>query len=516
MYQSRKAIKCLLFFLTLFLCVSYLPNLANAQNRPPPLAELDSVKRRIDEGAWLRSVINADMDPVLEGDWDGRGSHQPGGRTDPLYIACMVERCAAVKATYPTNPERWRDNRFFGQCFKEHAARVKSKDFVPLPNPPPLTSLGCAKIHSLRQSQDQRIYQAVNGQADSKPATSNVSSVAKSEASKKPVPVTAAFASVGSVAAKAAQLKVPSSIGKSLAKGALQARPNRTAKKPTSSLEPKFMPRSAIRGFGDLGSRLELLYANDNEAAIRVLPQGQFYTIQASWLARDYFTDWETVYTEDGARAEQFIGACFEKNGSIVLDNERMKMGQWVEAARKKRPNMEFLEDCKDRDGEFRFALQAGQTIVLKAKGVDRDFRAATQKMAYTMASNTAEQKSKSLISDVIAQRMKLRILCPEKCEQSDAAQNQTDLFGSDGQYGVNLDMRLRPPSGLAVVLLDKNKFIRRPLLVTYDETTDGRSGWLPRLGEIENEYLPLLEILEKVNRATSSDVSALLHPFPK
>ena len=111
---------------------------------------------------------------------------------------------------------------------------------------------------------------------------------------------------------------------------------------------------------------MQLLYANDDEAAIRVLSGGQFYTVRASWLSKKYDTDWKSARKHAKAMNKQFIGACFD-HGSVKLDSERMHLHPWSLAELNAPPNDKFVEECEGAGGEYRFALQAGEVIRLAA-----------------------------------------------------------------------------------------------------------------------------------------------------
>lgn len=338
-----------------------------------------------------RKRIDATMDPVLEGHWSGRGvsrerqQNEPGMRTDPQAIACMVKACRTVRAAFPNNPKAWRDSRQapFAKCHQEHVARANRPGFVPLAKPPSMDSFGCDIIEGLRVSDDDRVYEAVNGRARPQPAVTRPVAVAAvrhggTPPSSQDVKDLEAFA--------LAPMATPPKNGATSA-------PAKLAKRDDNPYLPPAQPVvSAGTGPGGLGDKLELVYADGKEAAIRVLPGGQFYTIRGSWLAKTYDTDWKSARKHPRAMNKQFIGACFGKQGSVSLDPERMKLRASDKENLNRAPDDKFVVACEEDGGEYRFALQAGETIRLGAKSLVEE----------SADSSSASKNAQPIVSDPV------------------------------------------------------------------------------------------------------------------
>lgn len=117
-----------------------------------------------------------------------------------------------------------------------------------------------------------------------------------------------------------------------------------------------------------LGPDLILRSADDKKAVIYTRAGGQFYTVRTSWLRGKYNVDWKTVYGQPGNQNKDFVGACFIDR-KVELDKARMSVKPYDRTALDGPTNSNFATDCEKRGGEFRFALQAGQTFEISATG---------------------------------------------------------------------------------------------------------------------------------------------------
>jgi hypothetical protein len=293
-----------------------------------------------------RKTIDATMDPVLEGMWEGHGDGD-GMRYDAQAIACMTRVCRAVREALPQTRGEWRNSRHFQACYDAHLSRIKNPNFQRLANPPAITSLGCGMIQAQARSDDDAVYEAVNGRPRPRP-TVELNQV-PSPASPRP---TLSRAESDNLLAQLDQI----------------SKERRANDNPYTDA-----PKPAYRGFGPggLGDNLVLLYADSREAAIYVRPGGQFYTIRASYLAKKYETDWETVYVYASNENQDMFGACFQASG-VSLDQDRMRVSPRDVTKLQGPVNQTFMAQCQGKGGEFRFALQAGQIIKIPAKGRTR------------------------------------------------------------------------------------------------------------------------------------------------
>lgn len=115
-----------------------------------------------------------------------------------------------------------------------------------------------------------------------------------------------------------------------------------------------------------LGPNLVLRSADDRKAVVYARAGGQFYTVRSSWLRHKYNVDWKTVYNYPGNQNKDFVGACFIGR-AVELDQARMHVKSYDATALNGPTNSSFVADCEQRGGEFRFALQGGQTFEIPA-----------------------------------------------------------------------------------------------------------------------------------------------------
>lgn len=322
-------------------------------------------------------ALFAQMDASLHGYWEGHGDGD-GMKYDPQAIACMVNKCSLLHVAR-SSVEQLRDSANFGSCYDAHLARIKKSGYTRLTNPPPISVLGCNLIAAQANSTDDRVYEAVNGQPRNRPQPPVVVRVARRGIA--PTDSERAFLHAqmmkddnpykdekqapkpSSARSKSNVVRPPVAI---VAKPAndnpyLDA-PAPVAAKPTKARASG--GSSAVKMYGDLGDKLVLVSADETQAKIYVRPGGQFYTVRASYLAEKYDVDWKNVFLAN--QYADTIGACWSGN-KVALDPDRMKAKSYDKAKLEGPVDAKFLEAC---EGEFNFALQAGQTIVLAAKAI--------------------------------------------------------------------------------------------------------------------------------------------------
>jgi hypothetical protein len=332
-----------------------------------------------------QQAVFAQMDTSLQGYWEGHGDGD-GMKFDPQAIACMVNKCSQIRQQYAQDPKQLRDSANFGSCYDAHMARIRRPGYVRLTNPPPIYVLGCNLIAAQAKSADDRVYAAVNGHQRNQPAP-----VIVRVARRGIVPTDAEraflYAQMGKAPAASSSGRLvddnPYKDSPPAAKPrAQQSKPNPVRKPvsvaandnpyldtpaPVASRPSKARASggsSVVKLYGDLGDKLVLLTADETQATIYVKPGGQFYTVRASYLAEKYDTEWKSAYL-----ANEFgdtFGACWNGN-KVTLDPERMQAKSYDKAKLRGPVGTKFLEDC---EGEFNFALQAGQVITLTAKSV--------------------------------------------------------------------------------------------------------------------------------------------------
>ncbi|MFA5185643.1 MAG: hypothetical protein WC551_04090 [Patescibacteria group bacterium] len=320
------------------------------------------------------------MDPVLTGMWEGHGGLE-GMKYDPQAIACMAQACAAIQATVPRNPDRCNGNqdqncRFqevrdgnnsrYQSCHAAHLARTRQPGYARMANPPQLTSLVCSAIGALRNSSDDAIYAAVNGHARPQPAAYQPPT-AKAPARQRLQP--------GESDMLMAQLRGLTADSKPVTR----SRPRTAQVSRPQVVQPVASPVAYSGGI----SGFELLKVTDREAVLRILPGASFYTLQRSFLARDFVTESIPVmtYKRDGQigtgndRAQIFFPFIIRK-GKIELYQPRMQLKANDYNGRLGSINAEtlaFMDSCKDGGCEARFALQAGEIIRLPRKSLSND-----------------------------------------------------------------------------------------------------------------------------------------------
>lgn len=320
------------------------------------------------------------MDATLEGYWEGHAGANDGMKYDPKAISCMVNKCSILNAAKSTVAQL-RDARNFRACYDAHLARVSQPGYTRLANPPSISVLGCDQIAVQANSTDDRVYAAVNGRARFQPSpqirtnkrfvqpTAEERAYLLAQMTKAP----AASSSGGLQNANPRADVTPKPVVSAPSKPAKVAKsdsPRLGASAPVVSrplLPSSRGPRASggnplAKQHGDLGDKLVLISQDDDKAMIYVKPGGQFYTIRASYLAEKYDTDWKTVYGAN--QYADVIGACW-RGDKVELDQERMSVKAWQHAKLIGPTETKFMDAC---DGEFNFALQAGQTIVLAAK----------------------------------------------------------------------------------------------------------------------------------------------------
>lgn len=118
-----------------------------------------------------------------------------------------------------------------------------------------------------------------------------------------------------------------------------------------------------------LGPNLVLRSVDDRKAVVYARAGGQFYTVRSSWLRHKYNVDWKTVYNHPGNQNKDFVGACFIGR-AVELDQTRMHVKSYDATALNGPTNASFAADCERRGGEFRFALQGGQTFEIPALAI--------------------------------------------------------------------------------------------------------------------------------------------------
>ncbi len=345
-------------------------------------------------------ALYAQMDPALLGYWEGHVGDNDGMKYDPQAIACMVNKCSLVRQRNPQDSKQLRDSANFGSCYDAHLARIKKPGYTRLTNPPPIYVLGCNLIAAQANSVDDRVYAAVNGHSRNRPKSSQVV-VRVARRGVTPTDAERAFllAQITKTLASASGRLVddnPYKDEKPTPKPRVQSKSNVVRSPAVLAAKPKVANdntyidtpapvaaqpakarasggSSVVKQYGDLGDKLVLLSSDGKQAKVYVREGGQFYRIRASFLAEKYDVDWKNVFLAN--QYADTIGACWNGN-KVVLDSERMKAKSYDKTKLEGPVNMQFLEDCK---GEFNFALQAGQTIVLTAKDSSPPVQAPVQ-----------------------------------------------------------------------------------------------------------------------------------------
>ncbi len=149
---------------------------------------------------------------------------------------------------------------------------------------------------------------------------------------------------------------------------------------PPPELPAPVTPRVSTRDDG-LGPNLELRRADKEKAVVYARAGGQFYTVISSWLRKGYNVDWKKVYGHPGNQNKDFIGACFVDH-KVELDKARMSVKSYDQTALNGPTNSAFVADCEQRGGEFRFALQGGQTFEIPAEAASSATGSASQPIA--------------------------------------------------------------------------------------------------------------------------------------
>lgn len=312
-----------------------------------------------------QKVYFPQMDPVLIGMWEGHDDRE-GMRYDPQAIACMMRACAAIQATIPRTAERCQDSTdpnclytevrdsrssLYKSCYSAHLARVEQPGYTRLANPPALTSLVCSVIAAQQLSTNERIYTATNGhprqRTQQRPPTAKTkrSPLRAGEANE-------LLAELNSIAA------------------ATPLTPDEF--KNTYAVQRKTYPASANETtYGGQLPGFRIISQDDKEAVLLVLPGGDYYAVQRSFLAKDYETDSVAVMAYAGNNRAQIFFPYLLTPGKIELYKPRLRLkGDDVKGRLGPidADTREFVRRCADGSCEARFALQAGETLRLPRK----------------------------------------------------------------------------------------------------------------------------------------------------
>ncbi|MFA6100174.1 MAG: hypothetical protein WC750_04885 [Patescibacteria group bacterium] len=313
--------------------------------------------------------VFAQMDPALEGYWEGHAGANDGMKYDPVAIACMLSKCSRVRNENSADPNQLRDARNFRTCYAAHLARVQS-GYVRLSNPPLISDLGCNRIAAQAKSTDDRVYAAVNGRPRNQPpTTTRAKKHRRANVSIEERAYLLAQVSKPMVDDNPYKDDAPKVMPKPITQPKLATKPTvaprRYANDSGKPTAPKVSTTSSTtKRYGGLGENLVLVNESATEAEIYVKPGGQFYTVRSSYLAEKYEVDWKAVYTYAGNQYADFIGSCWHGN-KVALDADRMRAKSYDRDKLMGPVDPDFMNAC---DGDFNFALQAGRKIVLPAK----------------------------------------------------------------------------------------------------------------------------------------------------
>ena len=307
------------------------------------------------------------MDSVLIGMWQGMDHTDRGMQADAQAIACMVKMCEQIRRTYPNNKEEWGRARYFTKCYQEHKARIADPSFKPVKHPPRMPWLTCEFIQAQTSSDDDEIYEAVNGYPRPQPERAPLRVADEPQKPKRHTnPLNAEDARRIEV-----ELNRMSStyLAAPVVAASVKSDENPYAETTLASADiPKvadgmpFLPAGFdLVGENDKRMRLYVHEGADSAALLNYLRLRN-----ASHLNKGAkYAEKARPIIEAGSN-KLTIPFC-RRNGKRVFDDARMHVKSWDKAALDGPPNKEFLASCSDED--LGFALQGKQVISIPAMG---------------------------------------------------------------------------------------------------------------------------------------------------
>lgn len=244
---------------------------------------------------------------------------------------------------------------------------------------------------------------------------------------------------------------------------------------------PPATATASVRDDG-LGPNLELRHADNQRAVVYARAGGQFFTVRSSWLRGKYSVDWKTVYAYSGNQNKDFIGACFIDR-TIELDKARMKVKPYDRVVLDGPTNSSFVTACERRGGEFRFALQSGQTFEIPAKS---NIAGHTSHDARRPAESSVKEGSASQLSvqvPKISSGSPALALAPAVSASVPATSSKpaTEALAVDVGQDVSVeDVFLSPRQDASpATALTQDSDNRGPPEMTWEEWFSGRPLWV-------------------------------------